>query len=92
MPLYSIRITNEIVVMASDEDEAQKTALEHEPDEHRHSRTEALGVIRTAADLKALAPKWDTGSIPWGRKDDCTIGEIIGERAPSGVMARHTDD
>jgi hypothetical protein len=87
MPLYSVRLTNEIVVMASDEEEAQTLARTHEPDEKRHARTEALGVVRTADDLKRLAPQWDTGCIPYGRKDDATIGEIIGERVPSGIMA-----
>lgn len=83
MPLYSVRLTNEIVVMADDEAEAQKLARTHEPDEKRHARTEALGVVRTAADLARLAPQWDTGCIPYGRKDDATIGEIIGERLPT---------
>lgn len=91
MPLYSVRLTLEIAVMASDEAEAQQIALAHEPDEHRHSRTEVLGVIRTADDLTRIAPQWDTGCIPWGRQDDCTIGEIIGERVPSGIMAERDD-
>lgn len=86
MPLFSVRLTNEIVVMASDETEAQALALNHERDEKRHARTESLGVVRSAADLKQLAPQWDTGCIPYGRNDDLTIGEIIGERMPSGRM------
>lgn len=75
MNLYSVRLVVDVVVNAADETEAPKIALAHERDERSHARVDS---VERVIDAEKLPPGWDAGLIPWGRLDDCTIGDIIG--------------
>lgn len=73
--LYAVRLICDIVVFADDPDEAAKKASDHHPEERRHDRVEHVRMVVQPEDLPH---KWDTGCIPYGRKDDLSIGQILG--------------
>lgn len=77
MNLYAIRLTLDLVICATDEEQAKKLATDvniHR-DERRHMELTDTRRIVGPADLPA---KWDAGCLPYGRQDDVTIGEIMG--------------
>lgn len=75
--LYAVRLVTDIVVFAESEEQAGEVARQHHPDEKRFERAEAVTPIVTAEDLPHA---WDGGCIPYGRQDDVTVGEILGEK------------
>lgn len=75
MNLYAVRLTVDIVVNARDEKSAIEIALKHERDERTHAKADTATRI---IDAEKLPAGWDAGCIPWGRLDDCSIGDIIG--------------
>ena len=76
MRLYSVRTYVDIVVYAENEDQASRIALAERNPELRHASTEPVKPIVTADDLPA---GWDLGSLPYGRDDDVSVGEILGK-------------
>lgn len=75
MRLYKVRMSIEVVVWAADEAQALAVArTEGQRDMRLADATDPRPVIGP----EDIPAKWDTGSIPWGRADDVTIGELIG--------------
>lgn len=80
MNLYAVRLTLDVVIYASDEERARELAknTDMHRDEKRFLQADNVKRVTTEADLPT---GWDRGSLPYGRQDDVTIGEIIGGAA-----------
>ncbi len=75
MNLYKVNITIVVVVYADDPAQAEQVALKNGIHEKAFGITDPAVKIVTVDDLPF---GWDTGSLPYGRADDVSIGEIIG--------------
>lgn len=83
MNLYSVRVFVDVVVYAENDSQARQIAVSHERDERRFTKSTPAKRVLTHLDLPE---GWNTGSLPYGRGDDATIGEIIGSPPQSEQM------
>lgn len=89
MRLYTVRLSNDIVVWANGEDHAGAVARQSGPDEREHVRVDSVAALAVVTP-DSLPLGWDSGSIPYGRNDDVTIGEIL--NLPQGEYVKSSKD
>lgn len=67
--LYTVTLETEVIVLASDADDAQEIARRHRGDEDSWDAH--------ASPMKRLPPEWDLDACPYADEPTGTVGELI---------------